>query len=117
VKMDGAYIRGVGDLSSPSEIQVASGAYDAAVAFLNASESDTLARVGRVSQLIEGYESPYGLELLSTVHWAAYESPETVEVDEVVRRVAAWNDRKRQIMPASEIVGALDRLAGQRWVH
>jgi len=31
----------------------------------------TRTRFQRVSELVEGFESPFGLELLATVHWVA----------------------------------------------
>ena len=32
---------------------------------------ETQARFERVTDLVEGFESPFGLELLATVHWVA----------------------------------------------
>ncbi|HRO01987.1 MAG TPA: macro domain-containing protein [Terricaulis sp.] len=116
LKMDGAYIRGVGDLNAKSEIEVLPGAIDAAAEFFRSSgKEETMARVQRVFDLIEGYETPYGLELLATVHWASNESPATTSVDEVSRRVTQWNERKRQIMPPVEIADALSRLRELGW--
>ena len=34
-------------------------------------EMETRARFERVSRLIEGYETPYGMELLARVYWIA----------------------------------------------
>jgi len=48
-----------------------------------------------VAQLVEGFESPFGLELLSTVHWVIKkESASTRE--QAIRQVYDWNDRKHQ---------------------
>lgn len=117
VKMDGAYISGVGDLNSPSEIAVLPGAIDGALEFLHeTSSAETLERVTRVSQLIEGYESPYGLELLSTVHWVAKELSEEAMLSDVIVGVQSWNERKRQIMPPKEIALAHERLAALSWL-
>lgn len=56
---------------------------------------DTRQRFDKVSNLVEGFESPFGLELLSTVHWIIkHEAAKTL--DEVVRLTYAWNERKRQ---------------------
>lgn len=117
IKMDGAYIRGVGDLNAPSEIEVLPDALEQATQFFDQNKNtQTVARVRRVIDLIEGYETPYGLELLSTVHWAAQEQEATSDVQEVTRRVASWNDRKRQIMPQSEIEASLYRLNELGWL-
>lgn len=37
----------------------------------HASNTDTQQRFDRVARLVEGYETPFGLELLATVHWVA----------------------------------------------
>lgn len=117
LKMDGAYITGVGDLNAPSEIEVLPDALDSASRFFDETQNArTAARVRRVVDLIEGYETPYGLELLSTVHWAAREQPSTTDAGEVMQRVGGWNDRKRKLMPAAEIVGALARLREHHWL-
>ena len=44
------------------------GAVEDAEAFL-AQHAETRARFERVADLVEGFETPFGLELLSTVHW------------------------------------------------
>ncbi|HEX3048468.1 MAG TPA: hypothetical protein VHY08_27210 [Bacillota bacterium] len=35
------------------------------------SNEESIQRMERVKQLIEGFETPYGMELLATVHWLA----------------------------------------------
>ena len=74
-----------------------------------ASESNELA------DLIEGFETPYGMELLATVHWTAAENPKAT-FDEIVQAVQGWNVRKRQIMPPAHIKSAYDRLVAERWI-
>ena len=49
----------------------------------------------KVSKLVEGFETPYGLELLATVHWVyKYENAKTK--DEIKKHIYSWNDRKKQ---------------------
>ena len=48
-----------------------------------------------VAELVEGFESPFGLELLATVHWiSTREHP--VSEDVLIQRTYAWAERKRQ---------------------
>jgi uncharacterized protein YwgA len=76
------------------ELQIVPGAVDKANEFL-ASHGDTRARFNQVSAMVEGFETPFGLELLSTVHWVAqHESAATR--DEMVQKTYAWGERKRQ---------------------
>lgn len=69
--MDGHYIKGVGDGVVESQITPVEDALASAKQFLAESNTDINERINRVSELIEGYQSPYGVELLSTVHWVA----------------------------------------------
>ncbi len=63
-----------------------------------AEQPETRERFERVSQLVEGFESPYGLELLATVHWImTRESPATTE--DLVERFYAWAERKCRFTP------------------
>jgi hypothetical protein len=40
-----------------------------------ANDADTRARFARVARLIEGFETPFGMELLATVHWVPIRVP------------------------------------------
>jgi len=115
-KMDGAFITGVGDGSKPSEITVMNSALAEAEAVLEASaDKETGKRVERIGRLIEGFETPYGMELLATVHWTAAEKPKA-SLDEIVQAVHGWNVRKREIMPPAHIKAAYDRLVAEQWL-
>ena len=61
-------MRGYGDRSRDVSLELFPEAVKEAEAFL-ANEKETHDRLDRVTALIDGYETPYGLELLSTVHW------------------------------------------------
>lgn len=70
----------------------------------------------RVADTIEGFQTPYGMELLATVHWVAAEEPRPTSFDEVVERVHAWNKRKRQLMSEKDIGIAWTRLLETGWL-
>lgn len=115
LKMDGSYISGVGDLTKPSEIQVLPKALSEAQAFLSEQNShETLERVERLSRLIEGFETPFGMELLATAHWAAVNTDGSL--DEVLAYVHKWSDRKKSIMSERLVAQAYDRLVGEGWL-
>lgn len=90
------------------------GAIDDARAFLE-SHQETKARFDRVGALVEGFETPFGLELLATVHWIL-KNESTRDPDRVVEHVYAWNDRKRQFTPR-QIGLAQDVLAEKGWLQ
>ena len=80
--------------SPDKQLNLVPGALEDANEFLQKQEK-TRERFERVSELVEGFESSFGLELLSTAHWVIHkEAAETL--DEVVTQTYAWNDRKKQ---------------------
>jgi O-acetyl-ADP-ribose deacetylase (regulator of RNase III) len=50
------------------QLKLVPGAIEEATAFLQ-QHPDTRTRFDKVAKLVDGFESPFGLELLSTVHW------------------------------------------------
>jgi len=68
----------------------------------------------RVSELVDGFETPFGLELLSTVHWVVkYE--EAKNLNEVVNKIYSWNDRKKQFSN-KQVQIALQTLKEKNWI-
>ena len=71
-RLEGHFIRGYGDRSRASPIQLMDGALDQAGSYL-ATDPDAVNRCTKVGSLIEGFETPLSLELLATTHWVATE--------------------------------------------
>ncbi|NKB53200.1 MAG: Appr-1-p processing protein [Boseongicola sp.] len=94
------------------QIELVPGAVAEAEALLQVHE-DTHERFERVSRLVEGFESPVGLELLATVHWIVRQEAVT-NVEEAIERTYAWNDRKRRFTPR-QIKLAFNRLVECGW--
>jgi len=95
------------------QLQLIPGALDDATAFL-ADKPDTRTHFDRVADLVEGFESPFGLELLATVHWLVREE-HVRSVQELIARTHAWNERKRQFTPR-QIALAADVLSHKGWI-
>jgi len=116
-RIEGHFIRGYGDSQTPeTEIELLPDAIEEAEAFL-AGRQDSSARLQRVADLIDGFETPYGMELLSTVHWVArHQKPSATNADEAVAAVHAWSDRKRQMFKSDHIRVAWQRLQKQGWL-
>jgi O-acetyl-ADP-ribose deacetylase (regulator of RNase III) len=95
------------------QLEVVPGAVDDAEAFL-ADHAATRQRFDRVAELVAGFETPFGLELLSSVHWVATHEGAT-SPDEAVDRIYAWNDRKKRYSPR-QIGLALHVLAEKGWL-
>jgi O-acetyl-ADP-ribose deacetylase (regulator of RNase III) len=116
-RIEGHFIRGYGDSQKPdAEIQLLAGAVERADAFLEGSP-ESRQRLERVSALISGFETPYGMELLSSVHWVAkHAEPAARSADDAVRQVHAWNDRKRAMFQPAHIARAWQRLTEDNWL-
>jgi O-acetyl-ADP-ribose deacetylase (regulator of RNase III) len=114
IAMEGHFVSGFGDGTKASEIRLMPGAVEEADSFL-ARSAETISRFDRVVKLISGFESPYGLELLSTAHWvAAHDGADSP--GRAVESVQAWSSRKKGLFSAEHITAAWNRLADEGWL-
>jgi O-acetyl-ADP-ribose deacetylase (regulator of RNase III) len=113
------YLRGYGDGSSKvweaAPIEVLPDATEQAAAVLS-DAPDTEARINRVLQLVEGFESAYGLELLATVHWIVHEQGASLTDDQIQEAVASWSNRKRTMFAPDHVDAAIDQLRQLDWI-
>jgi O-acetyl-ADP-ribose deacetylase (regulator of RNase III) len=116
--IEGHYTRGVGDGKNSPEtpLELLPGAVEQARAFL-AEQPDSLNRLNRVVRLIEGFETPFGMELLGTVHWVMQHGANPDDVEDVIAKVHAWSDRKRSQMKDGHVRAAWTRLHEQGWTR
>lgn len=115
-RIEGHFIRGYGDRSRDASVEIMPGAIDRAMDFLRAESPETLDRASRVENLIEGFETPFGLELLSTVHWVMRESPVCrQDLTAAVAHVHSWNPRKAEIFSPAQIEMAWTQLRAKGW--
>lgn len=125
--IEGHYIRGYGDgtaKAESAEIYVLPAGREAAQSFL-ANDPSAQERLERVSNLINGFETPYGMELLATVHWVGTQETNPVQDSEqTIELVYSWSDglrpivdeRKRTIFKPQHIRKAWQRLGQQNWL-
>jgi len=116
--LEGHYISGYdGDRGPEKEINLSNEAAAEASQYLD-KEPDANDRLQRVGDLIEGFETPYGMELLSSVLFVAkHDSPPATCADDAVKQVHGWNDRKKKILNTDHIRIAWDHLQSQRWLE
>ena len=68
------------------------------------------------SRLIEGFESPYGMELLASVHWVATHSEErATDPESTIEAIHRWTERKQRAMKPEHIRIAWQRLYEGGW--
>lgn len=115
--VEGYFVSGYADGGDdPAKLlEVVPGAVDDARRLLS-SDAETTARFERVSKLVEGYESSFGLELLATVHWVATKQMQTTETEQVIQAVRSWGPQKQK-MTDRQIQLALDRLRSLGWLE
>lgn len=89
------------------------GAYESASEFLE-TQKNTIKNLERVADLVQGFETPFGMELLSTVHWVVV-NEKAASKEDVITKVHAWGERKKQFTPR-QILIAVDVLSKKKWV-
>jgi O-acetyl-ADP-ribose deacetylase (regulator of RNase III) len=116
-RIEGHFVRGYGDSQKPdAEIDVLPGAVEEADAFI-ADRRESRERLQKVSDLIEGFATPYGMELLSSVHWVARHGMSAVtDAEGAIAAVHQWNERKREMFKPAHIHIAWQRLQEQGWL-
>ena len=115
-RMEGHFIVGLGDGSVDSEIEPASDALAEADAFLAQNPDPAIhERLQRLHALIDGFQSPYGMELLSSVHWVATHDAGVTSAAVAHQTIGKWNARKKQLMQSTHVEAAWDRLAAAGW--
>lgn len=116
-RMEGHYLVGLGDDARPrSEIDLLPGAIEEAGKTLSA-QPEVRERFDRVAGLIEGFETPYGLELLASVHWVARREDDPArDPESATAAVRRWTPRKAHLFQPEQVRVAWDRLAEQGWL-
>lgn len=107
-RLEGHYTRGYGDRNSRANISLINNARDNSLAFLSTDKSSKK-RLSKIKQVIYGFETPYGMELLATVHWIMKEN-NPVTPEELVDAVHSWNKRKKKIFSPNHIEKARHHL-------
>ena len=82
------------------------------------SYPETLGRIENVVRLVEGFDSPYEMELLASVHWvlaneldANQRTPEDVHA-----AISNWTIRKGRMFQRHHVAIAMERLISQSWL-
>ena len=114
--LEGHHIQGYGDTQKPDvEIALLPDAEKAADHFLQKDPS-AAGYLERVADLVDGFETPYGMELLASVHWSAVHDGEVSDAESAVTAMACWNDRKRRLFKPAHIRLAWERLQAEGWI-
>jgi len=94
------------------QIKLIPGAAQEASAFL-INCPDTMEHINRVSELIDGFETPFGMELLATVYWVATHEVKTLS--EIIIQTYEWGAQK-QMFSQRQIGLATQHLVEKSWI-
>jgi hypothetical protein len=114
--IEGHFVAGYGDANDRPDLPITPNSRAIALAekFLQ-NKPEITERLKHVERLIGGFETPYGMELLATLHWVAVHEDAT-NFDEAVAKTYAWNERKR-MFTREHLLVAWNTLASERWIH
>jgi O-acetyl-ADP-ribose deacetylase (regulator of RNase III)/uncharacterized protein YwgA len=112
--LEGHYITGYGDRSHSATIKIIGEKLEEAGTFLN-GHPDTKKRFEQVKDLIQGYETPYGLELLATVYWVVKKENITDE-ERIISAIQNWTERKKLLFKTEHIKKAFHKLQAVKLV-
>ncbi len=115
-RLEDHFISGYGDGGDNprAEIEVKDYALSLANEFLE-EDNNLQLQFRHVEELIDGYETPFGLELLSTVHWVATQQGAR-NPEEAVAEVHSWNHRKR-VFTDKHVATAWNNLESKGWLQ
>lgn len=91
------------------EVHVTPAGYAAAEDFLTTDEHSEVV-IDNLAKLVDGFETPYGFELLSTVHKVATSSDAKDDIERIISEMLTFKKNKRNIFPEDEIRLAFKRL-------
>ena len=121
--LDGSYLRSdkrISDASPQDVIRFDDSRKDQVQAFLEREAADLVPALEATAELIDGFESPFGMELLASVDWLLSQGNVAHTAAAVSDALAAWPAqgvggaglRKSRLFDARAVTLALERLQG-----
>jgi len=116
--VEGHFIHGYGDGSSGSKATLTIDPEAVAEARRTLGNDDGLqSALDRMATIIDGFEFPYGIELLATVHYVVAQHDDPPPVDAVATAIKEWSNRKGRIFSREQAALAYDHLASAKVVN
>jgi hypothetical protein len=80
-----------------------------------ANDVETARNFNRVTELVDGFETPFGMELLASVHWVVTrEGGQSIQ--NAITKMHQWNERKKMFTDR-QIEIAYDTLQTKGWLN
>jgi O-acetyl-ADP-ribose deacetylase (regulator of RNase III) len=109
--IEGHFICGFCDDAGTTRFGADDSAFEAVDAFF-ACHPEVSAQIDRVLELVDGFESPYGLELLSKLHLVAGEETPRSKIEQAVR---SWSDHDDRLFTDHHLSVATAHLDARGW--
>lgn len=79
---------------------------------------ETMNRIDFISGLVEGFDTPYGMELLASVHWVLANELDSKQCtsEDVHTAISNWTSRKSRMFKHRHVEIAMNRLESQAWL-
>jgi O-acetyl-ADP-ribose deacetylase (regulator of RNase III) len=118
--LEGHFVQGYGDgtasVTEAEPLFVFRDAASEASTFL-AGDTEAVAQLDEVFNLIAGFETPYFMELLATVHFVASENPlARTDVEIAGELVRSWSPRKAGLFGQDHVEACWNRLNTSGWL-
>lgn len=110
--VEGHYMTGYGDGTSGSQavLRIDSASLREASEVME-GDTEFFATLDKFEEIVYGFEFPYGVELLSTVHYLVASEPECGRsLDDLITAIGAWSHRKSRLFQPRQAVVALEHL-------
>ncbi len=113
--IEGHFIKGYqdGGDAPDKQIELMPNVVEQTTVFLK-DKPETQEHFSRVAKLVEGFETAYGLELLSTVYWVV-KNEGASSIDQAREKIHSWNECKKQFSE-KQIAVAYQILQKQQWI-
>ena len=113
--VEGYYVSGYADGGDDptKQLKLVPKAYEEAKEFIE-GHPKMQERFGKVSELVGGFESPFGLELLATVHWIVEHDGETT-MKGLLNALRSWSRTKAKFTERQVRI-AVERLVSKGWM-
>ena len=110
-KLNGNYLKGYEgkDLGPFEPFQLNIQKKEEVENYINNLNNEERNRLNKVIELIRGFESPFGLELLATVDFVEQDHHQS-SPEHVIRQAQQWSSRKRSLLTEDKIQKARERL-------
>ena len=115
---EGHFILGYGDGTNQALAQkITLACAESAKETLAKGPAQEQVAVEKASDLIEGFEDAYSLELLASVHWAATREIQKPTLEDVTLFVQEWTTRKKTLFTEEHIKIAFSHLQAKRCIQ